>query len=190
MAAGRTFRSDSADAGARPGGARRDRSERGFHRRLLQRGQKGGSGVGKTKRGKGTKIVAITDRHGVPVAVHVASASPHETRLVEATLQQTFAPKPPEKLIGDRAYDSDPLDQRLQSQYGVQLIAPHKANRSKPPTQDGRILRRYRRRWKVERFFAWLHNFRRLVIRWEYYEHNFLGMVQLACILILLRRYL
>jgi transposase len=88
--------------------------------------------------------------------------------------------------MGDRAYDSDPLDQRLQSQYGVQLIAPHKTNRSKQPTQDGRTLRRYRRRWKVERFFAWLHNFRRLVIRWEHYEHNFLGMVQLACILILL----
>jgi len=74
--------------------------------------------------------MAITDRHGVPVAVHVASASPHETRLVEATLQQTFAPRPPQKLMGDRAYDSDPLDKRLQSQYGVELIAPHKANRS------------------------------------------------------------
>jgi transposase len=125
-----------------------------------------------------------------PVSVYVASASPHETRLVEATLQQTFTPHPPKKLMGDRAYDSDPLDQRLQSQWGVELIAPHKINRSKQPTQDGRTLRRYRRRWKVERFFAWLHNFRRLVIRWEYYESNFLGIVQLACILILLRRYL
>jgi len=134
--------------------------------------------------------MAITDRHGVPVAVHVASASPHETRLVEATLQQTFAPYPPEKLMGDRAYDSDPLDQRLKREYGVELIAPHKCNRRQPVTQDGRVLRRYCRRWRVERFFAWLHNFRRLVTRWEYHENNFLGMVQLACILILLRRYL
>ena len=54
-------------------------------------------------------------------------------------------------------------------------------------TQDGRVLRRYRRRWKVERLFAWLHNFRRVVIRWEYYPENFLGMVQLACAVILLR---
>jgi transposase len=134
--------------------------------------------------------MAITDRHGIPVAVYVASASPHETRLVEATLQQSFAPHPPEKLMGDRAYDSDPLDQRLQRNYGVELIAPHKCNRRQPVTQDGRVLRRYCRRWKIERFFAWLHNFRRLVTRWEYYENNFLGMVQLACILILLRRYL
>ncbi|MGC2697174.1 MAG: DDE transposase, partial [Candidatus Angelobacter sp.] len=43
---------------------------------------------------------------------------------------------------------------------------------------------------KIERFFAWLHNFRRLVIRWEHHEDNFLGMVQLACILILMRNYL
>jgi transposase len=134
--------------------------------------------------------MAITDRHGFPVAVHVASASPHETKLVAATLESTFAPQPPEKLMGDRAYDSDPLDQALQEDYGVELIAPHKNNRSKPKTQDGRTLRRYCRRWKVERLFAWLHNFRRLVIRWEYHESNFLGMIQLACIVILLRRYL
>jgi transposase len=134
--------------------------------------------------------MAITDRHGVPVSVHVASASPHETRLVRPTLDQTFAPHPPEILMGDLAYDSDPLDQQLQQDYGIDLIAPHKSNRKRPRTQDGRALRRYCRRWKVERFFAWLHNFRRLVTRWEYYESNFLGMVQLACILILLRRYL
>jgi transposase len=54
-------------------------------------------------------------------------------------------------------------------------------------TQDGRILRHYRRRWKVEHLFAWLHNFRRTVIRWEYYPENFLGMVQLACAILLLR---
>ncbi len=90
-------------------------------------------------------------------------------------------------MIGDRAYDSDPLDQRIHERYGVQLIAPHKFARVRVATQDGRILRRYRRRWKVERLFAWLHNFRRTVIRWEYYPENFLGMVQLACAIILLR---
>jgi transposase len=93
-------------------------------------------------------------------------------------------------MIGDRAYDSDPLDQQLQQQHGIELIAPHKVNRSKPKTQDGRKLRRYCRRWKIERLFAWLHNFRRLVTRWEFYEANFLGLVQLACILILMRNYL
>src|ERR1700674_3315017 len=115
------------------------------------------------------------------------SASPHETKLVETTLEQRFLRETPERMIGDRAYDSDPLDQRIQQRYGVQLIAPHRFVRVSPATQDGRGLRRYRRRWKIERLFAWLHNFRRVVIRWEYYPENFLGMVQLACAVILLR---
>jgi transposase len=90
-------------------------------------------------------------------------------------------------LIGDRAYDSDPLDVQICERFGVQLIAPHHPMRSRKATQDGRVLRRYRRRWKIERLFAWLHNFRRVVIRWEYYPENFLAMVQLACAVILLR---
>ena len=131
--------------------------------------------------------MAIVDRHGLPVAVSVASASPHETQLVEATLQQRFLPQTPQRLIGDRAYDSERLDEHLRDCYGIERIAPHNVGRVNPPTQDGRPLRRYRRRWKIERFFAWLHNSRRLVTRWEYYAENFLTMLHLACILIFLR---
>ena len=54
-------------------------------------------------------------------------------------------------MIGDRAYDSDPLDQRLRQKHGIRLIAPHKYNRRRKSTQDGRELRRYCRRWKIER---------------------------------------
>ena len=162
-------------------------SERSVHRRELQFGEKGGSAVGPTRRGKGSKIMAISDGHGLPLAVHVASASPHETKLVEPTLEQCFLTETPERLIGDRAYDSDPLDTQICERFGVQLIAPHHPMRSRKATQDGRALRRYRRRWKIERLFAWLHNFRRVVIRWEYYPENFLAMVQLACAVILLR---
>jgi len=90
-------------------------------------------------------------------------------------------------LIGDKAYDSDPLDRKLREKHKVELIAPHKENRSKPATQDGRSLRRYCRRWKIERFFAWLHNFRRLVTRWERKLDNFRAMLYLGCIVILLR---
>jgi transposase len=162
----------------------------GADRRFLQRSEKGGFAVGTTKCGKGSKIMAIADGHGLPVALYVASASPHETQLVEPTLQSCFAPRLPQRLIGDLAYDSDPLDEELRQNHGVELVAPHKINRSKPKTQDGRVLRRRRRRWKIERLFAWLQNFRRVVTRWEYHDDNFFGMVQLACILILLKRYL
>ena len=91
----------------------------------------------------------------------------------------------PGRLIGDKAYDSDPLDQRLAREYGIELIAPNRQRRRK--SQDGRPLRRYKKRWKVERLFAWLHNFRRLVTRWEYHIENFLGFVHLGCLKLLLK---
>src|SRR5262245_48447825 len=76
-----------------------------------------------------------------------------------------------ENLIGDRDYDSDPLDAELRKD-GIEMIAPHRSNRSKPPTQDRRRLSRYMRRWLVERFFAWIQWQRRILIRWEYHAHN------------------
>lgn len=94
----------------------------------------------------------------------------------------------PEHLIGDRAYDSDPLDEALAKE-GVNLVAPHKSNRRKRKTQDGRTLRHHQRRWIVERFFAWPQWQRHFLVRWEYYSANFLGFVQLAAIVILLKRY-
>ena len=145
--------------------------------------------MGPTVRGKGTKILAMADRTGLPLAVDVASASPHEATLVEPLLTQRFTSALPQRLIGDRAYDSDPLDRRL-AQRGIELIAPHRRNRTKPRTQDRRVLRRYRRRWKIERLNAWLQNYRRLIVRHEYHLENFLGFVRLACVLILLRHYL
>jgi len=131
--------------------------------------------------------MAITDASGLPVAAHVESASPHEVKLVEATIDSGFTQYAPDKLIGDKAYDSDKLDQQLRAERGVEMIAPHRKGRRKPRTQDGRKLRPYRRRWKVERLFAWLQNFRRLVVRYEYHVENFLGMVLLGCAKILLR---
>lgn len=131
--------------------------------------------------------MAITDASGLPFAAHIESASPHEVKLVNATLDTSFIGKDPEKLIGDKAYDSDKLDEDLKDNRGVDMIAPHRRNRKKPKTQDGRKLRRYTRRWKVERFFAWLQNFRRLVVRYEFHAENFLSFIQLGCAIILLR---
>lgn len=174
-------------AGTGPIRTRRHRYPRSLYRRNLCSGKKRGLAVGKTKRGKGTKIMAIADASGVPVAADVASASPHEVTLVDATIDSGFVEHAPDRLIGDKAYDSDGLDERLARTRGVEMIAPHRRNRRKTKTQDGRSLRRYRRRWKVERLFAWLQNFRRLTVRWEYHVDNFLGMLLLGCIKILLR---
>ena len=90
--------------------------------------------------------------------------------------------------MGDRTYDSDKLDAELRRD-GVEMISPQRSNRRKLKTQDGRRLRRYERRWLVERFFAWLQWQRRLLVRWQFYARNFLGFVQLASISILLKRF-
>jgi transposase len=130
--------------------------------------------------------MAVADGTGLPIAICVTSASPHEVTLVEPTLAARWIDDTPERLVGDRAYDSDPLDEQLAEQ-GVEMIAPHRRNRTGPKTQDGRKLHRFKRRWKVERLFAWLGNFRRLVVRYERYLDNYLGFVHLGCIGILLR---
>ena len=131
--------------------------------------------------------MALADERGRPAGIYVASASPHEVTLVGETLQARFVDPPPERLIGDRAYDSDGLDAQLAGQ-GITMIAPNRRNRSK--SQDGRALRRYKRRWKVERLFAWLGNYRRLVVRYEVNVDNFVGFVHLGCVLILLRQFI
>jgi transposase len=87
-----------------------------------------------------------------------------------------------------RAYDSDPLDLELRRD-GIEMIAPHQSNRSKPATQNGRRLRRYARRWAVERLFEWIQWQRRILVRWEYYPQDVFGFVQLACLVILFRRF-
>jgi transposase len=120
-------------------------------------------------------------------AACAASASPHERRLVAPTLDSRFINALPQRHIGDRAYDADPLDKAL-AELSVEMIAPHLRNRKRPKTQDGRPLRRYKRRWKIERLFAWLGNFRRIVVRYERHTLNYLGFVHLGCNFILLRQ--
>jgi len=105
--------------------------------------------------------------------------------LIEDLIEQRFIDELPERIIGDAAYDSDGLDSRLADR-DIEMIAPNRSNR-RHKTQDGRPMRRYRRRWMIERVFAWLQGFRRITTRYEFHAPNFLGFVQLGCVLILLR---
>jgi len=119
--------------------------------------------------------------------MHLASATPHETKLIEETLDQSVLPEQPFLLIADRAYDSDPLRDRLADR-GIDLICPHRKSRKKAKRQDGRKLRRYRRRWIVERTIAWLQNFRRIMVRWEHKLLMYRAFVHMACLMIVLRK--
>ena len=123
--------------------------------------------------------MALADSAGLPLAVSIGDGSRHDVTLVDQTLDEA---------IGDKAFDSYGLAERLREERDIELIAPmHPTHRRR--RQDGRALRRYRRRWLVERLFAWLKRFRRIAMRWDHKETNFLGFIQPGCAVILLRQY-
>jgi len=130
----------------------------------------------------------LIDGEGLPLGVDTESASAAEVNLIERLVDRRVTVRQPPRLIYDKAADSDPLRERLAGR-GIDLICPHRRNRKRPATQDGRKVRRYRRRYKVERTIAWLQYFRRLVTRYEYHAHLFQGFAQLACLFTVLQRF-
>jgi len=131
--------------------------------------------------------MVLVDGQGLPLGVHLSSASPAEANLAEATLKARVTRRKPIRIVADRGYDWKVLWLRMK-QLGVDLIAPHLSTR-KNTYQDGRKLRRYRRRWIVERTNAWLFNFRRLLVRHERKVENFRAFLHYACALIALRQF-
>ena len=132
--------------------------------------------------------MVLTDGRGLPLSVDIESASPAEVTLIERLLGGAVTRYLPTRLIYDRAADSDPLRQRL-AERGIELICPHRRRRVRRPAQDRRKLRRYAKRWKVERSLSWMQFFRRLVTRYEYYAFLFHSFAKLACLMIVLRRF-
>lgn len=138
--------------------------------------------------------MVVVDGQGIPLGSHLTSASPSEVRLAEPTLEAISVArggpgrpqKRPLRIIADRGYDSDPLRWRLIKR-GMLLISPHRKNRRTAPLNDGRTVRRYRKRWKVERTFAWLGNYRRLVVRYDRSLSMYQTFFHIACALITLR---
>jgi transposase len=167
---------------------------RSLSRCHIHHGEKGGSAVGKTRRGKGTKCMVVVDGRGVPVGVQLASAQIAECRLAETTLQQVKVPRVGRgrprthlhRVIADRGYDSDALRMRFK-QRGTELIVPYRKNIRNRRFEDKRKLRRYRKRWKIERTNAWLQNFRRIQVRYDRILTVFQGFLHFACLLITLR---
>ena len=150
----------------------------------------GGAGIGLTRVGKGVKIMVLVDARGLPAAIDTAPANHAESHLVQQLFDFMLPEAMPERVVGDKAYDSDKLAAELADR-GIELIAPHRSNRlPENKTQDGRPLRRYKRRWTVERTIAWLQNFRRLCIRWERSPLLFQAFLHFSCTLLLLREVL
>jgi transposase len=138
--------------------------------------------------------MVLVDGQGLPLGVRLESASPSEVTLAEATLAEVRVPRAkgrprqkPTRIIAYRGYDSDPLRERL-SRRGIELIAPYRKNNKARRYEDGRKLRRYVRRWIVERTNSWLGQFRRLLVRHEHMLTTYRAFFYLACFWITLRR--
>jgi transposase len=140
--------------------------------------------------------MVVVDGQGIPLGGTIASASPAEVRLAEETLETIRVPRQgrgrprsrPKRLVADKAYDSDQLRARLGGK-GIRLLVPHRRHRKKCRKQSAEVGERYQHRWKIERTFAWLGNFRRLVVRYERLITVYLGFFHLACIIITLRQF-
>ena len=130
------------------------------------------------------------DAQGIPLAVETESANRNEAILVEPLIaKMTLKKRHPQRLIYDKAGDSQKLRDCLADQ-NIDFICPHRDIKNrKQKSQDGRKLRRYKRRWIVERTISWLHNYRRVVTRWEYHNHLYTSFVKLACLFTMIKRF-
>ena len=154
--------------------------------------------MGRTKRGKGTKAMLVTDGNGLPIGFCLASANHHEIKLAAPTLQSVRVPRRgrgrpkqrPKELVADKAYDSRSFRGWLRS-LGIKPTIPRYERRERKHPRRGHPAKLgpgYRERWKVERTFAWLGSFRRLLVRHERCLSTFRAFFLVAFILVSLRR--
>jgi transposase len=140
--------------------------------------KKGGAKVGLTKKGKGTKWMLVVEGSWLPLGFHLESANTAEVKLAELTLATIGVSRPrghpkrrPEKPVADRGYDSSAF-RRARRRRGIKMCIPPRRRPATWRAKRGRpvVARKddYQQRFTVERSFAWLGNFRRLLIRWEH----------------------
>jgi len=135
------------------------------------------------------KVEVVVDASGLPLGMATAGANVSEQALLMPALDDIPLEVPEgTPVIADKGHDSDPLRDDLEAEGFVPII-PHRKNRVKPSRNDGRRLRRYRRRWLIERTNVWLHCYRGLAVRWSFYSFMYVGMVYLSFIHMALQRF-
>lgn len=157
----------------------------------------GGDEVGNTRKGKGTKIEIVSEGHSIPLSVIVASANEAEITLAAPTVAGIRIPKRrgrpqsrPKLICADKAYDSMPFRRTLRKR-GIKSAIPERTSKKQKRRKKGPKPKcekaNYEQRWKVERTFAWLGNFRRMLIRWEREFEAFKGFVIFTCMFMTIR---
>ncbi len=140
----------------------------------------GNIGYEEYKKVNGNKLSALVDQQGLPLACLVAPANIHDSRLFEPTVAVFEIPgtkEKPDVISADAAYDSHEIRQYnrkrgIKSNMPVNPRRRHHPKRGRPVWFDRDL---YRKRGAIERFFSWIEAFKKLVPRYERYDHSFLG---------------
>lgn len=138
----------------------------------------------------GTKRSILVESSGVPLAVVIAGANTHDVKLLEKTLDAVIITRPevtehaPQHLCADAAYTGAPAAETMNER----MYTPHVRSRGEEKTekQEGKRARR----WVVEVTFSWFNRFRKLLVRWEKKEENYLALLHFACAIIVWRKLL
>jgi IS5 family transposase len=135
------------------------------------------------------KLEIVVDKSGLPLGLAAAAANVSEQALLLPALDDVPVAVPAgTPVVADKGHDADPLRDDLEAA-GFTPVIPHRRNRVRPSRNDGRRLRRYRHRWRVERTNAWLHCYRGLAMRWAYYPFLYIGLVYVSFIHLALQRF-
>ena len=134
----------------------------------------------------GNKLSALVDRHGLPLACMVAPANTHDSRLYEPTLEAFEIPEVQDRpaiISADAAYDAREIRQYnrkrgIKSNIPINRRSQRYPKRGRPFWFDPEL---YKKRSAVERFFSWIEAFKKIIPRYERYGHSFLGLIHLAC---------
>ncbi|MGZ9074122.1 MAG: IS5 family transposase [Rhodoplanes sp.] len=138
----------------------------------------GAQAIGRSRGGLTTKIHVLVDALGNPVDLMITPGQAHDLACAEPLLDGAD----PDALIGDKAYDADPLIETL-TRRQITPVIPPKANRKFPRVCDFAL---YCERNLVERFFNKLKHFRAIATRYDKLARNFLAGIELASAIILL----
>ncbi len=136
--------------------------------------------MGRSRGGLTTKIHALVDAQGRPIALKLTEGQAHDGKAADDMLGELGAGQ---ILLGDRAYDSDARRQRLSEQGAWANVRPM-PNRKNVPAFSAFL---YRYRNLVERFFSKIKHFRAVATRYDKDSGNYLASVKLAAIRIWLR---
>ena len=138
----------------------------------------------------GTKRSILVESNGVPLAVVIAGAHTHDVKLLEKTLDAVILTRPevtehtPQHLCADAAYTGLPAAYTMSEH----TYTPHVRSRGEEKAEKQEGMKP--RRWVVEVTFSWFNRFRKLLVRWEKKEQNYLALLYFACAIIVWRKLL